>query len=264
MDRHSDGAHGERLKAGAAAMEPEEQIYVNLEELGVPVKAETKPGPEEEPGRWVPLKAAAVALLLLSLLLAATVAAVAALYSRDFSRLSTHLANHTAERLQLLVRYQNLSHERDQLQTSLSRVLKNVGSCPGGWKKFGCRCYFLSPTQSSWSTSRQQCSNQGAELVVIRSQEEMVFLNKLGDRLKFWIGLKQTFGSFNWEWTDGRSPATTFWRNRQSLYHGYRTQRCAAFNSFEEGNFRGTFLSWSRELCSQNLQWVCEKPAEYV
>uniref|UniRef100_A0A3B4Z9H1 C-type lectin domain-containing protein n=1 Tax=Stegastes partitus TaxID=144197 RepID=A0A3B4Z9H1_9TELE len=116
------------------------------------------------------------------------------------------------------------------------------GSCPGGWKKFGCRCYFLSPTQSSWSTSRQQCSNQGAELVVIRSQEEMVFLNKLGDRLKFWIGLKQTFGSFNWEWTDGRSPATTF----------------------EEGNFRGTFLSWSRELCSQNLQWVCEKPAEYV
>ncbi|KAM4750925.1 uncharacterized protein FYW61_005962 [Anableps anableps] len=36
-----------------------------------------------------------------------------------------------------------------------------------------------------------------------------------------------------------------------------RTQSCAAFNSFLLWSVR----SWSSELCSQQLQWLCEKKA---
>lgn len=38
-------------------------------------------------------------------------------------QLSRELANHTAEKHQLLLRYQNLSEERDQLQSSVRRAL---------------------------------------------------------------------------------------------------------------------------------------------
>ncbi len=37
--------------------------------------------------------------------------------NKDFSQLSRELANHTAQRDQLLTRYLNLTEERDQLQT---------------------------------------------------------------------------------------------------------------------------------------------------
>lgn len=49
-------------------------------------------------------------------------------------------------------------------------------TCPDGWRKFGCSCYFLSTTRITWQGSRQQCVNQGAGLVIIKSRREMVRL----------------------------------------------------------------------------------------
>uniref|UniRef100_A0A3Q0R3N8 C-type lectin domain-containing protein n=1 Tax=Amphilophus citrinellus TaxID=61819 RepID=A0A3Q0R3N8_AMPCI len=112
------------------------------------------------------------------------------------------------------------------------------GVCPYGWKKFGCSCYLLSPSVNTWDSSRQQCLNQGANLVIITSWEEMVsfcvFLNQLGAHLKFWIGLSKSSGG-SWTWTDGRHTGTTW--------------------VFQAGQRD----SWSGETCTQYLQWVCEK-----
>ncbi|XP_073330100.1 C-type lectin domain family 6 member A-like [Pagrus major] len=208
-------------------MEPEEQIYINLEELGDykrkhhgPEATETKPVrmdavAREETESWLPLRVATVCLGLLCFLLLTALVGVGVLYNRDFNQLSRDLANHTAEKQQLLVRYQNLTDERERLQTSfsstlleLNKVKENMGTCPGGWKLFGCSCYLLSPTRSTWGYSRQACLNHGADLVIINSREEMVFLNTLGAHLKFWIGLSQSSTQSTWRWTDERPLGT--------------------------------------------------------
>uniref|UniRef100_A0A3Q1H462 C-type lectin domain-containing protein n=1 Tax=Anabas testudineus TaxID=64144 RepID=A0A3Q1H462_ANATE len=77
------------------------------------------------------------------------------------------------------------------------------GKCPHGWKKFGCSCYSLSQERSTWQSSRQQCGGQGADLVIINSWREMLFLNRLGSHLKFWIGLSQSSSQTQWMWVDG-------------------------------------------------------------
>ncbi|XP_072318876.1 asialoglycoprotein receptor 2-like [Eucyclogobius newberryi] len=79
-------------------------------------------------------------------------------------------------------------------------------SCPAGWKRFGCRCYILSQVRDNWDRSGRGCRVMGADLAVIKSQEEMMFLNKLLGE-KVWIGLSRSSGS--WSWTDGSSLMTS-------------------------------------------------------
>ncbi|KAM4569883.1 C-type lectin domain family 9 member A-like [Odontesthes bonariensis] len=254
-------------------MEPEEEIYVNVEQLSPtggrckhqePQKTAagdkavgTDCVAEEETETWSHFKVATVCLGLLCFLLLTSVIPVAVLYDRDFNQLSRDLANHTAERNQLLIRNQNLTDERDRLESRLKRT----ATCPEGWMKFGCSCYLLSSTANIWSTSRGRCSREGADLVIIDSWEEMGFLNKLGANSKFWIGLSRTSGTDKWMWTDGRSPQTTFWQRGHPLRNPFRTQRCAAFNSFQAGILQLNVRSWSSEFCAQHLQWVCDKKA---
>ncbi|XP_012708541.2 CD209 antigen-like protein C isoform X2 [Fundulus heteroclitus] len=256
-------------------MEPEE-IYVNLEDLnlskrpngaaagGKPV--ETVSLAVRETRSFWPLKAATLGLGLLSFLLLTSLVAVSVLYQRDFSQLSRNLSNQTAERNQLLMRHQNLTHERDQLdvrlktaELHLDQMSRNSVACPAGWRMFGCSCYLLSSSRSIWESSRRQCFTDGADLVTISSREEMVFLNELGAQ-KFWIGLRQMSHISGWRWTDGSSPETMYWQGQAAPESRYRTQSCAAFNSFWAHQW-GTIRSWSTELCSQQLQWVCEKKA---
>ncbi|XP_019120177.2 C-type lectin domain family 4 member C [Larimichthys crocea] len=189
-----------------ALMEPEEQIYVNIQEVGDyrakhqrPRETETKPVrtdavAREETETWSLLKVAAVCLALLCFLLLTTVIGVSVLYDRDFNQLSRDLSNQTAEKDQLLVRYQNLT--------------KKIGTCPDGWTQFGCSCYFLSTATNTWSSSRQACLMKGADLVIIDSKREMVFLNKLKAHWKFWMGLSNSPIQRKWVWTDGRSLGT--------------------------------------------------------
>ncbi|XP_061579973.1 C-type lectin domain family 12 member B-like [Cololabis saira] len=270
------------MKKGTGLVEPEEEVYVNLEELVHTGRRKdhqrpetgTKPvgtGAAVEGGATQARPAfrdATVGLGLLCVLLFISVVTVAALYDRDVNQLFRDLTNSTAERNQLLARYQNLTDDRNQLESSfketellLNKMRKIVGTCSDGWSMFGCSCYLLSTSKGTWEASRRRCLNQGADLVAADSREEMLFLNSLGAHLKFWIGLKQAAGAQSWKWTDGRSPVATYWKT--SWYNPtYRSEICAAFSSFQTAFF-SSFKSWSRESCSSYLQWVCEKKSSF-
>ncbi|KAJ4927713.1 hypothetical protein JOQ06_015515 [Pogonophryne albipinna] len=92
--------------------------------------------------------------------------------------------------------------------------------CPGGWKRFGCSCYFKSNKRKTWYDSRSDCEQRGADLVVINNKEEQKFVNELNSQGEAWIGLQATKGKstpkgwvYEWEWVDGSLLTEMFWES---------------------------------------------------
>ncbi|KAL3966382.1 C-type lectin domain family 4 member E [Sarotherodon galilaeus] len=96
--------------------------------------------------------------------------------------------------------------------------------CPDRWTRFGSSCYFKSTERKTWSESRRDCQDKGADLVMINSKEEQEFINELNMRGESWIGLraKQTSGGYKWEWVDGSALTQTFWAKEHEIpSYGY-------------------------------------------
>ncbi|KAK6324630.1 hypothetical protein J4Q44_G00039720 [Coregonus suidteri] len=154
-------------------------------------------------------RVAAVCLGLLCVLLAGIIG-LSVHYDGVSKSFLAYKTNSSAERDQLLTSYNNLTNERDQLQTELeilNRRLTNLKqTCPDGWQKFESSWYFLSTETNTWKESREDCLERGADLVIINSNKEQTFLYKLKKRV--WIGLTDSVKEGTWKWVDGR-PLTT-------------------------------------------------------
>lgn len=73
----------------------------------------------------------------------------------------------------LLKCYMMLLWARTLMETSL--LLGSVKNCcPTDWVHFQSSCYFFSTNTMSWTSSLKNCSDMGAHLVVINTQEEQV------------------------------------------------------------------------------------------
>ncbi|XP_015765147.1 PREDICTED: versican core protein-like isoform X3 [Acropora digitifera] len=86
-----------------------------------------------------------------------------------------------------------------------------IDLCPVGSKVNKQSCYFIKKTStSSWSAARSICQSLGADLVVIKSQEEnqLVYnMTKNGGSGITWIGIERNTSDKRFYWIDG-SPAT--------------------------------------------------------
>ncbi|XP_041867749.1 C-type lectin domain family 2 member B-like [Melanotaenia boesemani] len=116
--------------------------------------------------------------------------------------------------------------------------------CPDGWKRFGSSCYFKSTEKKSWSESRKDCQERGADLVIINSKEEQEFLKNLTMKEFFWIGLGKTEGS-EWKWVDGSTLTIKFWEKEPEL------GECALCCD-DKGE-------WSLAYSNNGRKWICEK-----
>ncbi|CAI5686311.1 unnamed protein product [Oreochromis niloticus] len=128
---------------------------------------------------------------------------------------------------QLQSSYDKLSKNHSQLQEEVKKLKEKIEEkCPDQWRRFGSSCYFKSTERKTWSDSRRDCQDKGADLVMINSKEEQEFINELNMRGESWIGLraKNTSSGSKWEWVDGSALTETFlapgWTHVSSSFRG--------------------------------------------
>ncbi|XP_046901554.1 C-type lectin domain family 4 member E-like isoform X1 [Hypomesus transpacificus] len=137
--------------------------------------------------------------------------------------------------------------------------LFHVYCCPNGWKKLNCSCYYVSTKRKNWTDSRQDCRDREADLVIINSPEEQVFLNNLKKRV--WIGLTDTVTEGTFIWVDG-TPLTTlkYWLGSQPDNHskpGSDGEDCAEI--YYSPSDVPPPKTWNDYTCDSDNFWVCEK-----
>ncbi|XP_034543824.1 CD209 antigen-like [Notolabrus celidotus] len=149
----------------------------------------------------------------------------------------------------------NLTAERDQLQAEAQRLNETIHGkrCSNGWRIFENNCYFTSVLKKTWNGARTYCKSSGADLAIVKSQDEMDFINGLYESDKeVWIGLTDDGVEGQWKWVDGTPLNTTFWGKGQPNSHNGKDQDCVEF--WHRSSGRG---EWNDENCNQVQYFIC-------
>ncbi|XP_045403526.1 CD209 antigen-like protein 2 isoform X2 [Lemur catta] len=99
-------------------------------------------------------------------------------------------------------RQEKIHQELTQLKDAVDHLCR---PCPWDWTFFQGNCYFFSNSQRSWHDSITACQEVGAQLVVIKGEEEQNFLQlQSSGRNRFsWIGMSDLTHEGTWQWVDG-------------------------------------------------------------
>ncbi|XP_042169249.1 fibronectin-like [Oncorhynchus tshawytscha] len=161
-------------------------------------------------------------------------------------QLQNILNTRTTERDQLQNILNTRTTERDQLQTRLKFYEK---PCLDGWWKFGTSCYFLSSTMKGAASGQKECRTMGADLVIINSKEEQIFIH--GFKKNVWIGTYKK--DRIWKWVDDTPFKPTYWMEGEpNNFHG----ECVEISQTASDPLK----SWKDGPCTTPKHWVCEKP----
>ncbi|KAM7331503.1 hypothetical protein ACRRTK_008211 [Alexandromys fortis] len=91
---------------------------------------------------------------------------------------------------------QRIHQELEQLKAGLDRLCR---PCPWDWTLFQGNCYFFSTFQQTWMESVTACQEVGAQLVVIKSDEEQSFLQRMSEKKGHaWMGLSDIRKEGKW------------------------------------------------------------------
>ncbi|KAM6986178.1 C-type lectin domain family 6 member A-like [Aplochiton taeniatus] len=235
-------------------------IYESLDTLRGPGPEEAPPQitaghqrAESVPAERRSFRAAAVCLGLLCVLLLAGIIGLGLQYItviyeniRETPGLGLHHVTVTIEVQGKIDLINGLTKERDDLQRKLNNTY-----CAQGWERFGCSCYYVSEERKTWETSRQDCRDRGADLVIINSRQEQDFIHTF--KKSFWIGLSDSEEEGIWKWVDGtRLPEEhQFWSSGEP--NGKKRENCV------ELQHSTAETSWNDLLCSHTHLWVCER-----
>ncbi|KAM4595773.1 uncharacterized protein V3H82_003168 [Fundulus diaphanus] len=132
--------------------------------------------------------------------------------------------------------------------------------CPADWRRLNSRCYFLSTEMQTWEGSRKHCQSQGADLVVINSEQEQEAIYRLNgsENLLFWIGLHGKDGTF--QWVDGSALEKSFWQSGQPDHGGPNNKE----DCVEMYHKEPVLGSWNDAPCGHQRHWLCEKDLGFL
>ncbi|XP_050962645.1 CD209 antigen-like protein E [Labeo rohita] len=148
--------------------------------------------------------------------------------------------------------YSDLMTENDQLQeqfNDLSDELKRVykkGSL-SGW-------FFITDVSKSWSESRQYCRNQGADLVMIKTEEKQRFITSIiSGNERVWIGLSDTYREGKMYWVESSPLKQGYWQKDQPNDEGLNEDCVELVSAFPALN------NWNDAQCTNTQKAICEK-----
>ncbi|KAK7125854.1 hypothetical protein R3I93_021278 [Phoxinus phoxinus] len=187
-------------------------------------------------------RAVAVCLVLLCvLLLTAVIVLCVHIYTKS--------TNYTEERKQLLTNNTNLTEERvqllkqrNQLQQEKNKLLKM-----DGWVYYQSSFYFISSEEKSWTESRRDCTERGADLIIINNRKEQEIVNMISSGPSVWIGLTDSDVENTWKWVDGSTLASGMWRSGEP--NGKTSENCVLIDA----------SGWIDHRCHEANKWICEK-----
>ncbi|XP_012889034.1 PREDICTED: CD209 antigen-like protein C isoform X1 [Dipodomys ordii] len=98
--------------------------------------------------------------------------------------------------------------KEDKIYQDLTQLKAGIESlchpCQWDWTFFQGNCYFFSEIQHNWHNSVTACQEMGAQLVVIKSEEEQRFLQQASkSKGRTWMGLSDLKHEGTWHWVDG-------------------------------------------------------------
>ncbi|KAL2078310.1 hypothetical protein ACEWY4_025995 [Coilia grayii] len=142
-------------------------------------------------------------------------------------------------------------------------------SCDDGWRLFRSKCYFLSSDSGGWAHARSQCQSQGAELLIIDSQEEQSFVFAMsmmsGPKGRAWVGMTDMKTEGEWRWVDGRlvRDSVQYWLKRADGSSEPDDWQVSNKEGGEDCGHLDTaeteFSCWMDGPCNAPYRWICEK-----
>ncbi|XP_015193390.2 CD209 antigen-like protein C [Lepisosteus oculatus] len=168
-------------------------------------------------------------------------------------RLQVDIRNLTTSYSNLTVMKDNLQKERDNLEYMIIRLNEECRFCPQGWELFNSKCYFFSTDELSWTESRTACRklHLGADLVIINSREEQVFIYKHTQGREHWLGISDAAAERTWIWVDNTRLTEGYWASSQP--DNFFNEDCGATSARS-----GTLNNWNDVKCAKKMLWICE------
>ncbi|XP_035240899.1 CD209 antigen-like protein C isoform X2 [Anguilla anguilla] len=141
---------------------------------------------------------------------------------------------------------------------SKGRVCK---PCPQGWEQFYSKCYYFSSEVKKWYEGHSHCHQQGADLVIIESEQEQEFIAKSTREHPYWIGLSDSETEGTWLWADKTSLQKGYWKSGEPDDH-YRTENKT------QGKIKADCVvtvpdenTWEDTRCFSEYRFICETDA---
>ncbi|XP_073685405.1 uncharacterized protein [Garra rufa] len=208
-----------------------EVIYENADTVGPPdLRMTEKQQPYQHTGsvsrKYRRHRAVEVCLLLLCFLLLIAVIALCVHFTTERKQLRTHISNLTEE--------SKLRKREIQLDGWLRKQDQQVEPLKWIYRNFS--FYYISSENKSWSDSRRDCQQRGADLAVMNIDREQEFLQKVAEINYFWIGLVNT--DEGWKWIDATITPK-----------GSGTNNCAVLGATSTFSFS----------CDITHRWICER-----